>query len=49
MWQVSGRSKLTFDEMIRLDLYCIENWSVTLDFAMLMRTIPVVLLREGAY
>ena len=49
MWQVSGRSKLTFDEMIRLDLYYIENWSVTFDFAILMRTIPVVLLRKGAY
>lgn len=49
MWQVSGRSKLSFDEMIRLDLYYIENWSVAFDLGLLARTIPTVLLPEGAY
>ncbi|MCG2807325.1 MAG: sugar transferase [Coriobacteriia bacterium] len=49
MWQVSGRSGLTFDEMIQLDLYYIENWSVVLDMSLLVRTVPVVLLPEGAY
>lgn len=49
LWQVSGRSKLTFDEMVRLDIYYGENWSVALDLKILLRTIPAVLKREGAY
>ena len=49
LWQVSGRSKLTFDEMVRLDIYYAENWSVALDLKILLRTIPAVLKREGAY
>ena len=47
--QVSGRSDLTFDEVIRLDLYYIENWSPLLDMKVLLRTIPVVLSGKGAY
>lgn len=49
LWQVSGRSGLTFDEMVRLDLFYIENWSVGLDFTLLFRTVPAVLLARGAY
>jgi lipopolysaccharide/colanic/teichoic acid biosynthesis glycosyltransferase len=49
LWQVSGRSNLTFDEMVRLDLFYIHNWSVALDFALLVRTIPAVLFARGAY
>jgi exopolysaccharide biosynthesis polyprenyl glycosylphosphotransferase len=49
LWQVSGRSKLTFDEMIRLDLFYIENWSVGMDMALIGRTVPAVLLARGAY
>jgi len=49
MWQVSGRSQLTFDEMVLLDLYYIENWSPLLDMQIMLRTIPKVLLGEGAY
>lgn len=49
LWQVSGRSKLSFDEMIRLDLYYIENWSLGFDLSLLMRTIPAVLFARGAY
>jgi exopolysaccharide biosynthesis polyprenyl glycosylphosphotransferase len=49
LWQVSGRSELTFDEMVLLDLYYIEHWSPFLDLQILLRTIPTVLLREGAY
>jgi len=49
LWQVSGRSRLTFDEMIRLDLYYIENWSVGADIGLLLRTIPAVLFARGAY
>lgn len=49
LWQVSGRSSLTFEEMIRLDLFYIENWSVALDLTLLFRTIPAVLFARGAY
>ena len=49
LWQVSGRSTLTFDEMVRLDLLYIENWSVGYDLALLARTVPTVLLPDGAY
>jgi exopolysaccharide biosynthesis polyprenyl glycosylphosphotransferase len=49
LWQVSGRSRLSFDEMVLLDIYYLENWSLWLDFKILMRTIPKVLLGEGAY
>jgi exopolysaccharide biosynthesis polyprenyl glycosylphosphotransferase len=49
LWQVSGRSSLTFDEMVRLDLFYIENWSVGLDITLLFRTIPAVLFARGAY
>jgi exopolysaccharide biosynthesis polyprenyl glycosylphosphotransferase len=49
LWQVSGRSELTFDEMVLLDLYYIENWSPLLDLQILFRTIPKALLGEGAY
>jgi len=49
LWQVSGRSDLTFDEMVLLDIYYAENWSMTLDLGILLRTIPKVLGGEGAY
>jgi len=49
LWQVSGRSTLTFDDMVRLDLLYIENWSVGYDLALLARTVPAVLLPKGAY
>jgi exopolysaccharide biosynthesis polyprenyl glycosylphosphotransferase len=48
-WQVSGRSHLPFDDMVRLDIYYIENWSLWLDLKILLRTIPVVLSCSGAY
>ena len=43
------RSRLTFEEMIRLDLFYIENWSVGFDLGLLLRTIPAVLFARGAY
>ncbi len=46
LWQVSGRSRLTFDEMIRLDLFYIENWSVGFDIGLILRTIPAVAVRS---
>lgn len=49
LWQVSGRSELTFDEMVLLDIWYIENWSLGLDLKILLRTIPAVLLARGAY
>lgn len=49
LWQVSGRADLTYEEMIRLDIYYLENWSLGLDLRILLKTIPVVLLAKGAY
>ena len=49
LWQVSGRSDLTFDEMVLLDIYYIENWSPALDLRILLRTVPTVLRGTGAY
>ncbi|MGD8719982.1 MAG: sugar transferase [Candidatus Zixiibacteriota bacterium] len=49
LWQVSGRNLLTFEEMVRLDIYYIENWSLWLDLKILLKTIPVVVLMRGAY
>jgi len=48
-WQVSGRSHLPFEDMVRLDIYYIENWSLWLDFKIFLRTIPVVFTGSGAY
>ena len=50
LWQVSGRSTLTdFEEIIRLDREYLERWSIFLDVAILLRTVPVVLRGRGAY
>jgi len=49
LWQVSGRSLLSFDEGVLLDIYYIENWSLWLDFKILLRTIPKALFGDGAY
>ncbi|MGI6367600.1 MAG: sugar transferase [Anaerolineae bacterium] len=49
LWQVSGRSDLTFDEMVLLDIYYIENWSPLLDLRILLKTVPTVLFGNGAY
>ncbi|MBI2939292.1 MAG: sugar transferase [Chloroflexi bacterium] len=49
LWQVSGRSDIPFDEMALLDIWYIENWSLTLDLKILVRTVPAVLFGVGAY
>ena len=49
LWQISGRSTLSFDDLVRLDFYYLENWSIWMDISILAKTIPAVLLRRGAY
>jgi lipopolysaccharide/colanic/teichoic acid biosynthesis glycosyltransferase len=49
LWQVSGRSDLTFDEQCLLDIYYIENWSLSLDIRIMFQTIPYALFGRGAY
>ncbi len=49
LWQVSGRSRLSFDEQALLDIYYVEHWSVWLDLKILLLTIPEVLFGRGAY
>ena len=49
MWQVSGRSDTSFEDYTRLDLYYVDNWSLATDLAILIKTVPVVLLRRGAH
>jgi exopolysaccharide biosynthesis polyprenyl glycosylphosphotransferase len=48
MWQVNGRSESSFEDYTRLDLYYVDNWSLLIDLAILAKTVPVVLLRQGA-
>src|SRR5919107_440670 len=48
-WQTSGRSDLSFEEMVRLDLYYIENWSLSFDLKIILKTLGAVIRREGAY
>jgi lipopolysaccharide/colanic/teichoic acid biosynthesis glycosyltransferase len=48
LWQVSGRSKTTFDEMVRLDLRYVQNWSIWLDLKILFKTIREVIFPKGA-
>jgi exopolysaccharide biosynthesis polyprenyl glycosylphosphotransferase len=49
LWQVSGRSELDFDDLVRLDFVYLERWSLALDLAILVKTLPAVLTRRGAY
>ncbi|MGA9858207.1 MAG: sugar transferase [Solirubrobacteraceae bacterium] len=49
LWQVSGRSELDFDDLVRLDFLYLERWSILLDLSILLKTIPAVLTRRGAY
>ena len=48
LWQISGRSELDFDTWMRLDLQYIDHWSLTLDFVILLKTLPAVLSTRGA-
>jgi exopolysaccharide biosynthesis polyprenyl glycosylphosphotransferase len=49
LWQVSGRSELDFDDLVRLDFLYLERWSMLLDLSILLKTIPAVLTRRGAF
>ena len=49
LWQISGRSNLSFDDLVRLDFYYLENWSVWMDVAVLVRTPFAVVRGKGAY
>ena len=49
LWQVSGRSELDFDELVRLDFLYLERWSVFLDFTILLKTVPAVIRSHGAW
>ena len=49
LWQVSGRSELDFDDLVHLDFIYLENWSLALDLTILLKTIPAVFTRRGAY
>jgi lipopolysaccharide/colanic/teichoic acid biosynthesis glycosyltransferase len=49
LWQIAGRSDLSFDDLVRLDFYYLENWSLWLDITILVKTIPAVFSRRGAY
>ncbi|MFA5857792.1 MAG: sugar transferase [Elusimicrobiota bacterium] len=49
LWQISGRADLSYEEMIQLDIYYVENWSLGMDLRILFTTLPVVLTAKGAY
>ncbi|PZS15121.1 MAG: sugar transferase [Solirubrobacterales bacterium] len=49
LWQVSGRAELDFDDLVRLDFLYLERWSILLDLSILLKTVPAVLSRRGAF
>jgi exopolysaccharide biosynthesis polyprenyl glycosylphosphotransferase len=49
LWQISGRSNLDFDDLVRLDFYYLENWSLWMDVSILVKTVPAVVAGRGAY
>ena len=49
LWQISGRSGLSFDDLVRLDFTYLDNWSIWLDISIIAKTIPTVISGQGAY
>ena len=49
LWQVSGRSDVSYEERIRLDMYYIRNWTIWLDLYLVIVTIPAIIKNKGAY
>jgi lipopolysaccharide/colanic/teichoic acid biosynthesis glycosyltransferase len=47
LWQVAGRHRLPFDDLVRYDLFYVENWSLSMDLFVLLRTLPTVFRRSG--
>lgn len=48
LWQVSGRNRLTFEEMVGIDMFYIENWSLWLDLKIILLTLPAIVRGDGA-
>ena len=48
LWQVSGRNRLSFEEMVKIDMFYIENWSLWLDLKIILLTLPAMLRGDGA-
>jgi exopolysaccharide biosynthesis polyprenyl glycosylphosphotransferase len=49
LWQISGRSGLSFDDLVRLDFTYLDNWSIWLDISIIAKTLPAVIAGHGAY
>ncbi len=49
LWQANGRSEVSYEERVKLDMYYINNWSIWLDFLIILKTVPAVFARKGAY
>ena len=49
LWQVSGRSDLSWDDTVRLDLYYVDNWSIVQDLSIVIKTVRAVFSPAGAY
>jgi lipopolysaccharide/colanic/teichoic acid biosynthesis glycosyltransferase len=49
LWQVSGRSDISYEERVQLDMYYVRNWTIWMDIQLLIQTIPAVLKSRGAY
>ena len=49
LWQISGRSDISYGERVRLDMHYIRNWSIWLDLQIIFQTLPAVLKGKGAY
>ena len=49
LWQISGRSELSFDQWVKLDLYYVMNRNLLLDLLIIIQTVPAVLTAKGAY
>ena len=49
LWQVSGRNNTSYEDRVRLDTYYVRNWSLWLDYFILLRTVRTIVYREGSY
>ena len=49
IWQVSGRNDVSYEERVNLDRWYVKNWSLWTDVVILIKTVPIVLRRSGAY